>query len=317
MHPILKEGTSLGCYQEGEHTFYFAENAEGDDFVISPRLYNALKTADGTHPLELPDRGRQLLPRLKEAGLVQTSRFVRSNGLINRFILFPISRQSRGSPVCGCINALLPPLAVLVFLLGVWLMQANRVFTGYQFSMPLYYCLIAFSVCFHEWGHFIASRAFGYRVYDVGLILLVVIPIGAYVSYENRQDKRWKRAQLCLAGIEADLLLAGICLVLTALAPNHSLASLLVATANFNVVLAITNLVPISGLDGETALSAILGLDSAANSAKRWVLKSRLRKRLLHHGPRGWLIFVGFLALLLAKWSFYAYMIWEVIQLFS
>lgn len=118
MHPILKDGTSLGRYQEGEDTFYFAGNAEGDEFVISPRLYNALKTADGTHPLELPDRGRQLLPRLKEAGLVQTSRFVRSNGLINRFILFPISRQSRGSPVCGCINALLPPLAVLVFFAG-------------------------------------------------------------------------------------------------------------------------------------------------------------------------------------------------------
>lgn len=75
MYPILKDGVSLGTFQyEGsETTHYFVENADGQEFEVSHRLWNALLKADGTQPLALPDKGKKLLPVLKEHNLVQTS----------------------------------------------------------------------------------------------------------------------------------------------------------------------------------------------------------------------------------------------------
>ncbi len=39
MHPMLKEGASIGTFQrKGYETVYYAENAGGEEFEISYRL---------------------------------------------------------------------------------------------------------------------------------------------------------------------------------------------------------------------------------------------------------------------------------------
>ena len=61
MYPVLKEGVSIGTFHyEGSDTIhYYIENADGEEFEISRRLWDALLKADGTRPLDLPDNGRQ------------------------------------------------------------------------------------------------------------------------------------------------------------------------------------------------------------------------------------------------------------------
>ena len=76
MYPVLKEGVSIGTFQyEGSDiAHYYIENADGEEFEISHRLRDALLQADGTRPLNLPNNGSRVLPKLKRLGLVRTSR---------------------------------------------------------------------------------------------------------------------------------------------------------------------------------------------------------------------------------------------------
>ena len=62
MYPVLKEGVSIGTFHyEGSDTIhYYIENADGEEFEISRRLWDALLKADGTRPLDLPDNGQGL-----------------------------------------------------------------------------------------------------------------------------------------------------------------------------------------------------------------------------------------------------------------
>ena len=72
MYPVLKEGVTIGTfrYEGSEKIHYYAENPNGKEFELSHRLWNALLQADGTHPLDLPDKGHRVLPKLKRYGLV-------------------------------------------------------------------------------------------------------------------------------------------------------------------------------------------------------------------------------------------------------
>lgn len=219
MHPILKEGVSIGTFQyEGpDTTHYYIENADGEEFEISRRLWDALLKADGTRPLDLPDNGRRILPKLKRHGLVRTSRFVQDDGLFNRFILFPVgNRLQAGRLVFRAINAALPAVAILVFAMGIYVIASEGAGSGYDFSWWLYYGLIALSLALHELGHLLAMQS-----YQWSLTLLSV--------------------------------------------------------ANINIILAGVNLLPASGLDGESALSAACGINSISEVAKRWLNNKKRR----------------------------------------
>ena len=189
MYPVLKEGVSIGTfrYEGSDATHYYIENADGVEFEISRRLWDALLKADGTRPLDLPDNGRRILPKLKRHGLVRTSRFVQDDGLFNRFILFPIgNRLQAGRLIFKSLNAALPAVAILIFAIGIYVTTTEGEGSGYNFSWWLYYGLIALSLALHELGHLIAGLAYGYNISDTGILLLGIIPFGAYVAHEDK-----------------------------------------------------------------------------------------------------------------------------------
>lgn len=299
MYPILKDGVSLGTFQcEGsETTHYFVENVDGQEFEVSRRLWNALLQADGTQPLALPDKGKKLLPVLKKHNLVQISRFVRDDGIFNRLIVFPIGRKTKtGSIFFKAINAVLPVVAIMMLAIGVYQIATRGCETGYNYNWCLFYVLFICSLAFHEARHLIAGLAYGYRISDTGILLLGIIPIGAYVAHEDKKDAlRSEKIQFALAGIESNLMIAGICLIVAV--QNTSLASTMVAVANMNMILAGINLLPTSGLDGESALSAVFNIESIQKVAKKWLLNRKRRKKLLHSGLRGCVCFCVFLYL--------------------
>lgn len=303
MYPVLKEGVSVGTFQyEGsDTTHYYIENTDGEEFEISHRLWDALLQADGTRPLNLPNNGSRILPKLKRLGLVRTSRFVRDDGIFNRFILFPIGNRRRNSSlVYKAINAALPVVSVLIFVISIYLMKSTGAVTGYQFNWWLYYSLLVFSLALHEAGHLVAGLAYGYKISDTGILLLGIIPIGAYVAHEDKKDaSRSEKVQFALAGVEMNLLIVGICLLIAI--QNYSLSLVLVSVANINVVLAGINLLPASGLDGESALSAIFGVNSISDVAKKSLLNKRRRHKLLHSGFPGYACFCIFAITMISR----------------
>lgn len=303
MYPVLKEGVSIGTFQyEGsDATHYFIENADGEEFEISRRLWDALLKADGTRPLDLPDNGRRILPKLKRHGLVRTSRFVQDNGLFNRFILFSIGNrlQAKGL-VFRALNATLPTVSILTFAIGVYVTASKGAESGYNFSWWLYYALIVLSLALHELGHLVAGLAYGYKISDTGILLLGIIPFGAYVAHENKKDAtKAEKIQFALAGVEVNLLIAGICLLLATQSYQWSLT--MFSVANVNIILAGINLLPASGLDGEAALSAVFGVDSISEVAKKWLLDKNRRKKLLRFGFSGYACYCIFAFTMLSK----------------
>ncbi len=304
MYPILREGVSIGTFQyEGfdDTTHYYIENADGEGFEIGRRLWDALLKADGTRPLDLPDNGRRILPKLKKHGLVCTSRFVRNDGIYNRFILLPIGNKLQaGKLIFKAINATLPAVSLFIFALGIYLIKSNGSGGGYNFNLWVYYSLLTLSIALHEVGHIVAGLAYGYRISDIGVLLLGIIPVGAYVAHEDKKDaSNAERIQFALAGIEVNLLIAGICLILALLYCPLSLTMIWVG--NMNVALAGINLLPATGLDGESALSTICGVDNIGELAKKWLLSKRRRQKLLSSGLQGYACFCIFSITLISK----------------
>lgn len=318
MYPILKEGVSIGTFQyEGsEDTHYYIENADGEEFEISRRLWDALLKADDTHPLDLPDNERWILPKLKRHGLVRTSRFVQDDGLFNRFILFPVGNRLKADRlVFRAINASLSAVAILIFAIGIYVTTSEGAESGYNFSWWLYYGLIALSLALHELGHLVAGLAYGYKISDIGILLLGIIPLGAYVAHEDKKDAtKAEKIQFTLAGVEVNLLITGICLLLAMQSYRWSLTML--SVANVNVIFAGINLLPASGLDGEAALSAACGINSISEVAKRWLINKKHRQKLIHAGLPGYACFFVFSITMISKVILWLLIGFDVLSVF-
>lgn len=305
MYPMLKEGVTLErCrFKNEKRDHYYATNRAGRKYEINRLIYCALLRADGNKPLCLPNKGLQVLPLLKKADLVQTTRFVKEKGVFNRFILFPIKKSTQETirPFCKAINSVLPILSVVTFIIGLYYIKTSNVELNNDLHWFWYIGLLATSIALHEVGHLVAGIAYGYRITDVGLLLLSIIPLGAYVAYKERKNvPRFKAAQFSLAGVEMNILIAGVCLLLSQLNYSLSLTLVLIATANV-LMSCINGLFPAFGLDGEQALGALIGVPNLSKSAKKFLFNKNNRKKLLHTGISGKMYFCIFSFCMISK----------------
>ena len=102
-----------------------------------------------------------------------------------------------------------------------------------------------------------------------------------------------------MAGVEVNLLIAGICLLLAM--QSYQLSLTMLSVANVNVILAGVNLLPASGLDGESALSAACGIDSIGEVAREWLTNKKRRQKLLRAGLPGYACFCVFSITMISK----------------
>lgn len=297
MYPMLNEGVSLGTFRNKiSEECYYVENQKGDSFEIDRELYDALMQADGRCPISLFDSNNYLFDKLKRDGIIHTSRFIHSGGIINRFVLFLARTPSQKCKrVCKVINVILPIVGIILFTMGLFLLVLRGV-SVHEFNWFLYYGILVVSISLHEIGHLIAGIAYGYKICDVGILLLVVIPFGAYVGYEERTvGTRKEIVQFSLAGIEMNLLIAGLCLAIG--------TTTAVAIANLNVFLVIINILPGAGFDGEAAWGAIFGIEGDLSvMARKWLQSRDRRRRLLEKGVVGYIWFLIFTICLLSKY---------------
>lgn len=319
MYPMLKDG--VGIYpledvESGEIT-YCVENKEGEEFEISERLYKALLCLDGTAPLQMGDETYELTSELKKHGIIRTSRYEKTKGLTSTFTVFPIGpRAAKYEWLCRILNRILPFAAVIWFAAGVHiLLHTPWIYFADGMNLPVFYGLLIFSLFAHETGHLIAGIAKGYEFSEMGILLLWFWPIGAYVSEVVRKGERKKESvQKYLAGVEVNLMLAGIYF---ALAPaSGEVQGTVVTVGVTNVLLIFLNLLLIKGLDGEGALSAFLGIDSISDAAMNWMKDKNKRRKLFTSGLTGYVSLLIFVLCLLSYVLGGAYLIIGVISCF-
>ena len=299
MYPMLREDVSLSKTkdQNSGKTRYFVKNGIEYRFEIGRSIYKALLDADGTKPLALPNKGKKIIPRLKRDRLIHTSRLVHLGSALFGFILFPIGndvRKIRG--LFRLLNSALPIASLLFFIAGLSVKLFGNTCGVYpentRIIIWLYYLICWFSILLHEIGHMNAGIAYGYKVCSVGVLFIGILPIGAYVSCNEKMSYKKnfsskEKIQFYLSGIESNIMMAGI-LLLASFVLDSYLSETLVMCANVNILLAILNSLPAMGLDGEKALSAFLGIDSIFFASLEWLLDKHRRKSLLRHGIVGY-----------------------------
>lgn len=187
----------------------------------------------------------------------------------------------------------------LILLLGLFLVSRDWVRYTHAFphlfslqGMAVFGLSLVFAKFFHELGHaFMAKRA-GCRVQSMGVAFIVLFPL-FYTDVSDAWKLKNRRARLLIGagGILAELLLAGIALLVWALLPDGPLrtAAFMLSSATWVTTLAV-NLNPLMRFDGYFLLSdfwRVENLQERAYALCRW----RLRELLFGYGhppPETW-----------------------------
>lgn len=242
---------------------------------VTPDIAYFVRELDGKkHPLEI---GRELgwedrktvgiVLDLLDNYMIRESRVltIPSDGFINihmitlwtpRWIRPPKSLKI----LCLILTALITFSFLPALITGIILIVKNPV-TSEDIHWLLFPVIVLFCILMHEVaGHLASGAALGADIYEAGVTLG-----GAYILIDDTGlQNKWCRAQISAAGIEANLLVAGCGMILAAVLNSRDLWWL----AILNLCLALTNLAPIIGSDGNAVAAALLGFDPAKTANK-------------------------------------------------
>lgn len=225
---------------------------------------------------------RHLLRFLKQKEIIRCSRIQKSFLSLN-ISLFRIKCSKRGRKIAFILNFLLMISFLPVFVFGVSVLFSNAahlnldgfgIITGSIFGMII-------GLILHEIGHALAAAGYNARLFEVGIIIGLVS--GAYVALDyNKVKRRFRRVQILSAGIEMNLLLTGVSCILSILI--YSLSSFFFAVALANFILAVINMLCISGSDGCSVMEELIGSESILFNAIDFAFDKKLRNNLIRQG---------------------------------
>lgn len=130
-----------------------------------------------------------------------------------------------------------------------------------------------FSYIWHEMGHALATKAFGYEVHYMGVGWYWFAPVAFTDTSDMWLSTRWPRIAVNLAGVYADILDAGIVAFFIYLIPNHYVQAFLWLYALFTYINAFRMLSPLQELDGYYVLMDLLERPRLRQSAVVWLVK--------------------------------------------
>ena len=222
----------------------------------------------------------------------------RSCRLPQQITLFRFDQKKlrRLRPAAKVCSTLLPKLSATIFLLGALTAFLRKTPITGESPLALFLSGLFVLTFLHEAAHIIVSIACGCPVDEAGLLLCGPIPIGAYIEADPPKRPRL-HIRVALAGLESDLLAVGILLFLQSFTGSRLCTEL----AFFNFLSVLSNAAPISGRDGEHALSARLGIGDVAFVAKAILSSPQQRRRIRRRGFNGWLTLCFFRIVRCAK----------------
>lgn len=186
-------------------------------------------------------------------------------------------------------NGILVILWLPVLILGIVMFVGKN---GYESgTVNIFGTLVGalLGMVLHEFGHAFAGVSFGANVFEIGILTLLGIPIGAYAGVDERfVKKRSSRIQIFAAGVEMNFLIMGLFLILAASFPDE--ASFCLSAALTNGFLALVNLMPADGLDGASILFELLGGSNVSAGIKKIVSDKKERRRMAKRGAFGYAV---------------------------
>ena len=207
----------------------------------------------------------------------------------------------------GWIGALI--CIVLVVLGGAGLIENQERFRNdlgglLSYNGVLYLWLAwILTKAWHEFQHGIVTKLYGIEVREVGVLLILFVPLGAYVDASAvwRLDSRWRRFHVTAAGVLGEFALAGAALIWWASLPTGELSIFLQAViVAATVSSVIFNMNPLMRFDGYYALVDALDVKNLYERGMMSVRGSLLRiltGQSTGIGEGGFVLVYGWLAL--------------------
>lgn len=159
--------------------------------------------------------------------------------------------------------------------------------------------IVLFAGLLHELAHAMASFAYGGIVVEMGVQVMWVFP-GFYVAMNNDPiPHRLQKIQTHAAGVEMNLLLAGVGLLLAS--KGGVLEGVSFVFAVINTVLGLLNLTFFDSFDGCKIMGDLMGDEDCIGVAKSIVFKQKKRRKVCRRGINGYLYVVNAVILLLSQ----------------
>ncbi len=269
IHDLIHES----IFETTEYWVWFAKQLDGKT--------NPYRI-DREMPREKVDR---MLKAFKENDVIRDSRFLSKSLLSTLFTVWTPNVTKKMRLISYVLNTLLliSFIPILAFSILYFVNYIGDISMDYIVSGSLIGMLLG--MVMHEMGHMIAGLAYGGQVFEVGLMFQFFIP-GAYVLLDDRNIKStMKRIQVYAAGIEMNLLLSAIFIILSV--PFEALSGFFLGAAINNIFIALLNLTFVDGFDGMKIICELLGLEEITSKANRVVRSKWKRHKLQKHGVCG------------------------------
>ena len=290
--------------------YHIKNHITEEELMVSAEDMRFAKQLDGkTDPYALwPYMKKKEIDRrveeLDDSGLIRMDRGVLRLGAVSRIITIArLKDRKKNKAVYQTSNIFVMLFFLPVFIAGLYAVAVlfdngyaaptdSWIYDLYRHhTMPfLITALILGSIAggiFHEFGHANACRAYGGKVLEYGVALDMFPGLYTLMVYSEKTT-RMQKVQILLAGIETNLLIAGLALLFVILAPAYFQVWFVIGFVN--AMMAMINMLAIEGLDGVKTMLLLVGMEESDYELIRSVLKSRRsRERLMRGGVNGWI----------------------------
>lgn len=157
---------------------------------------------------------------------------------------------------------------------------------GFEYNAVGLFLGIIITIIIHELSHAFAAVAFGARAFELGIGLTNFVMVCAYTMTDGELIcDRMKRAQGLFAGVESGLFLAGAFAILGYLFTSAN--DFMMSAATASVMMSATNILFISGFDGNAVMSELLGVSFARAAPIKILFSKKCRTSIAHTGEEG------------------------------
>lgn len=270
-----------------EVTDYFTDEV----YLVELEEAKYMKKLDGkTHPYDIETNLTEeeidcLIAELDNYGLLKESNKIACGGTAMRTIWEP-EWTIKLRIIAFLCNNLLMILWLPVLITGIIVFKNNWLSIDFEMTWLGNIIGLGFGIVLHEFGHAFAGVSYGAKVFEMGVLRMYYIIPGAYVLMDEKNVRnRLKRVQIYAAGVETNLLLVGVFLILGSI--SGSLGGMFMVAAIQNVFLAALNLTLIKGLDGFSIISELLGIEDLIEKATQVAFSRKKKQKLRESGLAG------------------------------
>ncbi len=272
-YPKLNSWIEFSTNKEGNYIAVDKSDFPYETYVLSNDEYVLLSHMDGkTDPASVQtslalSETDELIDTFIADELLRTKRYYSDDGLSWIFPLVNLSHMKVSKKtryVCFFCSLLLAVICLPILFVGIINLKKNWgeiCWDGYNIGI---YGGLFLALILHEFSHAVAEWGRpGGKVYEAGILLFPLF--GAYIRprIEDEKQSVYFPLQLSAAGVEMNLFLAGVAFLLEPFGGGIALGF-----GFLNIVLALSNIALLPGLDGFKMYVILTGKDDCRRKRK-------------------------------------------------